>query len=334
MRNNEVRPSGFIVGMSRSGTKWLSMCLNEHSEIAVFGETGFWGKDYIPTEDGRWTPQQCRAVLERMPGIRERRIDEHGRVHVEGQATPVGETVGGLNGLFFSLAEEIVSDGDSLSPEEVFNRICSIVASDSGKNRVFEKTPHHINWIRRIHATYPNARFIVMCRDPYGFMRSYKHQGDRKTQAIGAAYRKIYHPIGCALVYRGYARAILDAQSFFPENMLLISLDAIKHDASSSLATIFHFLGVSYEEDCLLPPLNSSFPERTKELDDVDVLWMNWIAGREIQRLGYEKRKSNVSVSKLLQTIAEVPRWGVNVWNHLKRNQNASVAKYILRWLR
>lgn len=330
----QMHPSGFIVGMSRSGTKWLSMCLNQHSEIAVFGETGFWGKDYIPTENGQWTPQQCSAVVNRMPGIRERRIDEHGRVHVEGQATPVGASVGGLNGLFAPLAEEILSVGESLTPEEVFNRICSIVADDSGKKKILEKTPHHVNWIRRIHATYPDARFLVMYRDPYGFMRSYKHQGDRKPQEIGATYRRMYHPIGCALVYRGYARAILDAQSLCPENMLMISLDAIKRDAKSSLAEACHFLGVSFEEECLLPPLNSSFPERRKNLDEVDVLWMNWIAGREIQKLGYRKRKANVPVNKLVQTLLEVPKWGVNVWKHFKQHQNASVTKYILRWLR
>jgi hypothetical protein len=115
------------------------MCLNQHSEIAVFGETGFWGKDYIPTENGQWTPQQCSAVVNRMPGIRERRIDEHGRVHVEGQATPVGASVGGLNGLFAPLAEEILSVGESLTPEEVFNRICSIVADDSGKKNFWKR---------------------------------------------------------------------------------------------------------------------------------------------------------------------------------------------------
>lgn len=319
--------------MSRSGTKWLSMCLNQHSEIAVFGETGFWGKDYIHTEDGRWTPQQCRAVLQRMPGIRERRTDEQGRLYVEGQATPIGASTGGLNGLFSHLEKKIVSEGEKLAPREVFNKMCSIVSNTSGKKCILEKTPHHINWIDRIISSYPNSKFMVTYRNPYGFMRSYKHQGDRKNKEIEKSYKKLYHPIGCSMIYRGYARSIIRAKSLYPEKILSIPLESINEEPKSVLKKSCRFLGFSYEKECLLQKINSSFPKNEKELNEVEITCMNWISKREIRRLGYQKRNSDVSVSELLRMLAGVPKWGIDVWKHLRKHQNASVVKYITRWL-
>lgn len=329
-----TQPLAFIVGMSRSGTKWLSMCLNQHPKVAVFGETGFWGKNYIQTEDGYWTPDQCRSVLNRMPGIRKKRRDEVGRLHVEGQATPVGASVGGLHGLFISLAEEILAGDKKISPRELFNRMCAVVSDESGKEHVIEKTPHHVNSIDRICSAYPRAKFVVMYREPYGFMRSYKHQGDRKAPEVSASYRKMYHPIGCALVYRGYAQTILRGKSEYLDKALFLPLASVKNDAEDTLCRVCDFLGVDYSDDCLLPPLNSSFPEQKEELEKVDVLWMNWLAGREMRKLGYTKKKSGASVSSLMKTLSEVPRWSLNVWKHLKTYQNASAARYIMNWLR
>ena len=37
----------FIVGMSRSGTTWLTRSLNKHSKITAFGETCFFGRNDI-----------------------------------------------------------------------------------------------------------------------------------------------------------------------------------------------------------------------------------------------------------------------------------------------
>ncbi len=52
---------GFIVGMSRSGTTWLSNSLNAHPSVAVFGETGFWGKMYIVPKGQTYCPDDYHS---------------------------------------------------------------------------------------------------------------------------------------------------------------------------------------------------------------------------------------------------------------------------------
>ncbi len=57
----------FIVGMSRAGTTWLGKCLNEHPEVAVFGETSFCGRWYVtPNEDGTYHREQIEAIIQRL----------------------------------------------------------------------------------------------------------------------------------------------------------------------------------------------------------------------------------------------------------------------------
>ena len=54
----------FICGMSRGGTTWLGHCLNQHPEVAVFGESLYWGRNYIePAHNGKYTIEQINQVL-------------------------------------------------------------------------------------------------------------------------------------------------------------------------------------------------------------------------------------------------------------------------------
>ena len=41
MKRDSLQVPRFIVGMGRAGTTWLSKCLNEHPDVAVFGEPFF-----------------------------------------------------------------------------------------------------------------------------------------------------------------------------------------------------------------------------------------------------------------------------------------------------
>nr|WP_259075734.1 sulfotransferase [Salinibacter ruber] len=332
-RNRSLRPKGFIVGMSRSGTKWMSMCLNQHPEVAVFGETGFWGKDFIQPQEGGLSPSQCKAVLQRMPGIRSQRRDENGILHVEGQATPVGAEVGGLVKLFKPLAQKIQARRERVPPRELFGRMCAVVSATEEKPYVIEKTPHHVNWMERITDAYPNARFIVMYREPYGFMRSYKHQGNRKKERIKKQYKKLYHPLGCSIVYRGYAKSIAKAKSEYPDKTLLVELGDIKKGGAKIINKVCNFLNIPFSGQCVLPKLNTSFPREKKDIGETDMRWMNLIAGREIEKIGFELEKSSVSPAKMLKSASSIPYWGMNVWRHIKNRQNYSTVKYVKKWL-
>ena len=59
----EINKHLFICGMSRGGTTWLGNCLNEHPNVAVFGESLYWGRNYKePAKDG-YSESQVSEVL-------------------------------------------------------------------------------------------------------------------------------------------------------------------------------------------------------------------------------------------------------------------------------
>jgi hypothetical protein len=210
--------------------------------------------------------------------------------------------------------------------------IASILAEEEGAQYVVEKTPHHINYVQRIAEAYPEAKFIVMARDPYGFMLSYKHQGDRQVPKERKRFKKLYHPLGCALVYRGYARSIQCALSSHPDRVKLVRLRELKEDSEAVIRELERFLEVDTVA-FTSPPKNSSFPGRTPPtLDPADIFWMNAVASRDLQALGYEVREGPRDYTDVGKSFLRIPAWGIRATATLWEQSRRPV-HYITRWL-
>jgi hypothetical protein len=323
-----VEPAAFIVGMSRSGTSWLMQALNYCTDAAVFGETGYWGKNFHTTADGTYGPEEIDAILRRLPGNKGHSLEPRSTENVD-------RVIGGyaLRKLLEPLRFDLVNSGARLGPSELFNLMCGVVASYSGKTVAVEKTPHHINWTERISSAYPGAKLIVTSRDPYGFMRSYKHQGDRMPEPVRRNFRSLYHPIGCALAYRGYARRVEQLRSVGGDRVLCISLEQIEADAAAVLVTVASFLGVGLRLDALPSKFNTSFPEGSRQqLEAADLFWINVIAGRHARQLGYQT-DSSATIRDGLPSLVGLPAWGWRAFRHLRAKRYANVWAYLRRWV-
>ena len=61
----------FIVGMPRAASTWLMRSLNEHPDVASFGETAYWGRRHVePNSDGLYARPELRelaSVLKSVP---------------------------------------------------------------------------------------------------------------------------------------------------------------------------------------------------------------------------------------------------------------------------
>ena len=190
----------FIVGMPRAGTTWLCRSLNQHREVAAFGESMFWGKGYIaPTGAGRYDTEEMVRVRK---GLSSRPFETTIDVDGSGSMQRIRRT--DIPGLVHSSLGGL----EHASPGETFLRFCSGMAQADGKHHWIEKTPHHLIFAKRILKELPESRFVVTLREPYGFMLSYKHQpGHDASQKCARDFRHRYHPLGCALVWRNSLRA-------------------------------------------------------------------------------------------------------------------------------
>ncbi|MGH8626360.1 MAG: sulfotransferase family protein [Gammaproteobacteria bacterium] len=323
----EVDSIFFIVGMSRSGTTWLSKCLNLHEDIASFGETLFWGRGYIhPSAQGKYTPQQLEKVISRLANMR---------------PGPRGDGPGCLTKETVERWPEIIRRGLSesadmlISPAEVFKRLLTAVAAAEGKKIAVEKTPHHLNWIARIKEAFPNAKFVATYRDPYDFMLSYKYQGGQRNKRVREVFQRQYHPLLAAVVWRGYMRSIVHAADKYPDSVLIIPLVEINDNPKEVLDRVFLFLGVNQTIEKPLAKENSSFVAPVKPmLQADDIFWINLIARKELVRGGFAPRPLDPKISRITWSILTLPVWLTKNLGDWNKRVRGSVIKYMWSWLK
>ncbi len=320
----------FITGMARAGTQWMCKCLNEHPDAAAFGESMFFGRRFVgPGPDGTYGPAEFTALRGRLL--------EHGTcIH-----STAGGGPGGLKVLTIAalpaLIEQLFPDSAPRStPGEVFRRLAHAIAEREGKPIAIEKTPHHLNWIDRIHAALPEARFVIMIREPYSFMLSYKHQGDRKAERIQRAFARRYHPVACALIWKSSLLAAKVALTRHSARAMLINFDDLRADPHATLGRIQEFFGLAPVNLAdAVPPDNTSFPSGLRPaLQPEDIFWMNRIAGRTMRRHEYAITPTPFAAARILWSLLRLPWWAIRNYLNLRSRVSGSTATYLLHWFR
>lgn len=324
----------FIVGMSRAGTTWVGKCLNEHPHVAVFGESLFWGRAYVEPDakSGTYSAEQVRQILQ---SIKQNACDAF-----------MGEGAGNLKhissdnwpGVVDELSREL---SPTPTPVEIFNALSGKIVAFEGKRLSIEKTPHHVNWIERISQSLPGSRFVIMMRDPYAFMLSYKHQGRRYESALRNKFKRLYHPITCAFLWRAYFRSIVAANALYPEQTLVVVTEKMKQASELTMIRIqafFSLEAVSGLSACV-PPDNSSFDQNERPvLSCEDVFWMNCIAGEDIKGagklFGFEFRSTPLNHWRVILSILSFPMWMIWATIHLRDSTESSVWQYLMSWMR
>ena len=303
----------FIVGMSRSGITPLSRALNSHPAVAVFGESRFFGRCFVePAAAAGYTQEQLDRI-------------ERTLRNFNWEAT-VGSEVGclrdvTLEGMRALIAETFAELEPPSSPGTVFTSLAQRLAGAEGKQYVFEKTPHHLNWLDRIVEHVPDARFVVLLCDPYAFSRFHRAQNAS------------YNSLATALLWRGYIRAYERARRRFPHRLVVVDTTELARDGASALERVQRFFDL--ERHDLTAPLGglAAFLEREEEIGAADVFWMNALCGRLMTSHGYARRRTERSRGAALRPLVTLPGWYRRgaVWG---RRSRLSTARYLLRWLR
>ena len=320
----------FIIGLPRSGTTWMCRSLNQHPDVAAFGETMFFGKAWIaPRKDGRYdggTLQQIKSVLLAKPFESTLAIRGPGGMkHV--QQTDIKDVCAGA---FARLPERP-------TPGEVFGAVAASIAHAERKSQWVEKTPHHLLYAGRILEQFPNARFVVMLREPYSFLLSYKsHRGHDPSAESRERFRRRYHALGGALVWRNSWRAAQRLARTAPRQTLLVASGASGEGSTGDHASGCRLPETAARDSAIgvAGRINSAFDSgSTAALTDADIAWMNWVAGKDVRAAGHELKSWSRSSESISSSVIDLPMWALRLAGDLRRTTHGSLARHFLRWV-
>jgi hypothetical protein len=303
----------FVVGMSLCGITPLSRCLNLHPDVAVFGESRFFGRCYVePRSAAGYDAAQLRRILRVLRQFRWR--------------ATVGDEPGCLNvslSQFRRLVEDAFSRAEApIAPGVLFTMLAERVAAAEGKRYAFEKTPHHLNWVNRIVRHLPSSRFVVFLCEPYAFAR-FHHDQD-----------PLYHPLATALLWRGYMRSYERAARRYPDRIVVVDAAELARDGAAALDRVQQFFGLDLHDlSAPIAEFSSEFATYAHEADPADLFWINLFCGRLMRRRGYARTWAPLAPRPLLASALSFPRWCFRALPRFK-GTSGSVPSYLLHWLR
>lgn len=282
----------FIVGMSRCGITPLARCLNSHSQIAAFGESRFWGRQYVkPRSSAGYGDEELGVIRRRLLAFR--------------WTATIGAEPGCLRlslAEFHSLLVEVLSQATPpVRPGELFRAIAKRIAVAEGKTLVVEKTPNHLTAVDRILGELPRAFFVVLLCDPYVFVRCHRESG------------AIDHPLAAAILWRGYLRAFERARRKHPDRLVVVRLEELASSPQLVLDRVQRRLGLPVED--ISAPLShptSKLPSVTRNgTRGAELFWVNAVAGRVMKRHGYEPITAPFAPLAVAQSLLTLGPWMV-----------------------
>jgi hypothetical protein len=329
MPNANSATPRFIVGLPRSGTTWLCHSLNEHPDVAAFGETMFWGKAYIPPgANGHYDPATLQRVKQTL------------------MAKPLESTIriegpGGLRNVSAANAAALIEEAfnempRNVGPAEVFSHVADRIARAEGKSAWTEKTPHHLLYARRILQHFPSARFVVLVREPYSFLLSYKHQsGHEKSASSQQRFRKRYHPLAGALVWRNTWRAAQTLLTSHPDQSMLVRMEDIANEPIDVMLRVHEFLNLRPipGASATIGKINSTEKRLPAELSEADIAWINLLAAQDIQEAGYTVQNDGGGLQAIARSALDLPLWALRILHDLKRTTSGSLMQHLLQYV-
>lgn len=302
----------FVVGVSRCGITPLSRCLNTHPDIAVFGESRFWGRCYVEPETAAgYSRGQVDQITETL--VRH----EWGATLGGGPGCLANLTLESWRSLLASTLADLETP---VPPGSLFLALAEALAAAEDKTLVLEKTPHHLNWLDRIGSHLPESRFVVLVADPYIFARQQSRQ------------EPPFHPIATALLWRGYLRAYERALERHDDRLVTVDCSELVERPGDALERIQRFLGVRVHD--LAGPLEGGgFLPGGHRRDCLaeETFWLNVLAGRLVERHGYERRPTPLTPWPVLRSLASVVPWSARMLPLLRERRYS--APYLRRWL-
>jgi hypothetical protein len=197
----------FIVGAPRSGTTWLQLMLGASSKVATVNETHLFSS-YLTSLLRSW--ESFKLIKVRANGLHHFMTEQE------------------FHGLIRTFAAHVME---------------RILATKPDATVILEKTPNHMRYWREILATFPDACFLHLMRDPRAVVASLR-AAQSGWASPWASPRLIDH---CTAWSRSARRGTELAAS--TGNYLAVRYEDLHDRGGQSLQAIFAWIGIDASAD-------------------------------------------------------------------------------------
>lgn len=308
----------FVVGASRSGTELVRALLNRHPRVGVAPETHYFD-DLRPKVGGG------RSVLtpEQREMTRKYFDDLHNGWY-------------GLNTKVPASTSAQWSESMGETADEVFRQYCEAWSAARGKDVWGEKTPRHIFRGDDILAAFPDARILVLMRDPRAVVASYR---DWRNQWAGPEAldpslvdasqredRRIRASYSLSIVSMLWKSAARHAESLVrrhgPDRVRILKYEDLVTEPERTTRELCAWLGVQFDSDMLtVGVVNSSYVAANVQdgvdpavadrwrhvLSENEIGYVDWLVGGVARSFGYAPAGFRVSKAFAARELALVP---------------------------
>jgi hypothetical protein len=184
----------FVVGNSRSGTTMMGRILGRHRDVFTFNELHFFEQAWAPTESPDVVDHDAARGL--VSVLMKNQRDGY---YADADPSRYAEEAGRL----------VDSIEEPLTAPAVFAAYLASETAGQGRNIGCEQTPRNLYYLDELLTLYPDARFVVMVRDPRDVLLSQKNRWKRRRLgAKGTPWWNAlrtwagYHPITISLLWR------------------------------------------------------------------------------------------------------------------------------------
>ncbi len=340
----------FICGPSRSGTAMLRSSLNAHPDVHVTLETHYFDDLRVRLENKLERPLEGAD------------LDLALRYFLVLGHRPYGHG-GDPEQSRFTAAELLAAaQAGGGTSDAMFAGFCKLEAESVGKSIVGEKTPRHVFRIDEMLAVFPDARVVVMTRDPRAIAASYRdwrNQGgfdleqdpghvaelEKEAQRTHASY----HPATIAFLWRAQMNAASAARRRYGGNRVWIQrYEDLVAQPGVELARICTWLGLEFAPSMLSVPVhNSSYTSFdrdggitteavsrwTEKLGSGEIRLVERVCGRLMTELNYPRERLTGGRVAALRLWLRWPQAVVSAIS-ANRARSGSIGPYVWRRLR
>lgn len=273
----------FVVGIHRSGTSVLRNTLNCSEDIAICGETHFFGSprtgsvllEYVLNRPEKVKDRSISFLREKpaKPGSRQA-FARVGDVSTDIGAKKVVDYIYNSHPTFWRWIAEHVDREEFLcrylesdrTDRSLFDLLMTFYANANGKSIRGEKTPKHIYHVPTLLEWFPNAKIVHMFRDLRAVFistqkKALKRPGVSLRRRILQPSRLTYEvhlSINLTIRWLRIAQLHYQYQRLYPKSYYLCKFEDLVSDPRTHLRRVCDFLEIDFTETMLKQPFQNS----------------------------------------------------------------------------